>query len=151
MNSYRSLSTIDAIQYTGAPIDGVTCSGSNEDYREKGCDNSRRHLPHVHTLTVGGITVLQPGDWIFRVVGGPFGVASDAKFRASWQVIDDRSDLPELPDLPPVELPGQPDMKPDRPNRPDTAPPDVPGFKPPDLGGIKPPDLPLKPPGKKGA
>lgn len=86
MNTYRSLSVIKAVQYTGSPIEDVTCGGTEKDYREKGCDNSRRHLPHVHTAEVGGLTALRPGDWIYPIFGGPFGVVSDEKFRGGYEV-----------------------------------------------------------------
>lgn len=86
MTSYRSLETIKAVQYQGEPIPDVTCQGSNEEFLSNGCDSSRRNVPHVHTMAVGGMTCLQKGDWIFPLHGGPFGVASDAKFRSHWEV-----------------------------------------------------------------
>ena len=86
MNTYRSKETIQAEQYTGAPIPGVTCQGTPEERQVHGCDGTRAHLPHVHTQSTGGLDVLQPGTWIFPVRGGPFGVASDARFRANWEV-----------------------------------------------------------------
>ena len=95
MNTYRSLNTIQAVQYTGDPLPGITCEGGNESLdpiarhaavMAAGCDSSRKHLPHVHANVTGGMVVLQPGDWIFPVQGGPWGVASDAKFRSYWEV-----------------------------------------------------------------
>lgn len=84
--TYRSLQTIDALQYTGDPIPEVTCSGVDDDYQKNGCDGTRKHLPHVHTRALGGLTVLKPGDWIMPEQGGPFDVASDEKFQANWEV-----------------------------------------------------------------
>ena len=86
MTTYRSLETLQAVQYTGAPIEGVTCSGTPEEVQKHGCDSSRKHLPHVHTQAVGGMTVLAPGMWIFPLHGGPFGVAPDVRFRSNWEV-----------------------------------------------------------------
>ena len=88
MKTYRSLNTIEAVQYQGAPIPGITCDGhTNEQSRmNAGCDSSRVHLPHVHGNAIGGMIVLKVGDWIFPVQGGPWGVASDGKFRGSWEV-----------------------------------------------------------------
>lgn len=86
MNTYRSLSVIKAVQYTGSPIPDVTCGGSDHEHREKGCDSSRRYHLHVHTAAVGGMTVLKPGDWIYPVSGGPFAVAADDKFRQGFEV-----------------------------------------------------------------
>lgn len=86
MNTYRSLSVIKAVQYIGLPIEDVTCGGTDKDFREKGCDNSRRHLPHVHTAAVGGLTALRLFDWIYPSPGGPFAVVSDEKFRGYWEV-----------------------------------------------------------------
>ena len=93
MNAYRSLQTIEAEQYLGTPIAGVTCEATNIDpnvaeraVMAAGCDSSRKHLPHVHTQAIGGMNVLKVGDWIFPVRGGPFGVASDKTFRQSWEV-----------------------------------------------------------------
>ena len=86
MNRYRSLETIQAVQYLGEPIPGVTCHGSEDEVRANGCDSSRKIHPHVHTQAIGGMTVLKTGDWIFPLPGGPFGVASDTRFRGSWEV-----------------------------------------------------------------
>ena len=86
MNTYRSTQTIEAQQFTGEPIPDVTCGGSPDEVQAHGCDSSRKHLPHVHTQAIGGMTVLKPGDWIFPVHGGPWGVATDARFRSSWEV-----------------------------------------------------------------
>lgn len=83
MTTYRSLATLDAIQYHGEPIPGVTCDGNRDKY---GCDSSRAHLTHVHTRAIGGITVLKDGDWIMRSDGGPFAVAEDAEFRKCYEV-----------------------------------------------------------------
>ena len=103
MTKYRSLNTIEAVQYTGAPIPGVTCDGhTNEQARmNAGCDSSRIHLPHVHGNTIGGMIVLAPGNWIFPVADGPWGVASDAKFRGSWEV------PAEAPTAPPATFPDE--------------------------------------------
>lgn len=86
MTFYRSLEVIKAVQYTGEDIPGVTCSGTDEEFRANGCDPSRRRHIHVHTQAIGGMTVLQSGDWIFPLPGGPFGVASDQKFCGRWEV-----------------------------------------------------------------
>lgn len=86
MKLYRSLEHIKAVQYTGDPIPDVTCSGSAEEVQKHGCDPSRKHLLHVHTQAIGGMTVLSPGDWIYPVQGGPFAVAKDARFRGHWEV-----------------------------------------------------------------
>ena len=86
MKTYRSLETIQAVQFQGDPIPGVTCHGSAEEVQANGCDASRKNHPHVHTMDTGGMKVLQKGDWVFPVRGGPFGVASDEKFRSHWEV-----------------------------------------------------------------
>ena len=86
MNRYRSLETLQAIQYLGEPIPDVTCHGTPEQVQTNGCDPSRKQHPHVHTQATGGMTVLKVGDWIFPMAGGPWGVASDARFRGSWEV-----------------------------------------------------------------
>lgn len=86
MNTYRSIETIQAIQYTGEPVAGVTCAGTPAEVQLSGCDASRKHLPHVHTQSIGGMTILKAGDWVFPVAGGPFGTASDGKFRSHWEV-----------------------------------------------------------------
>ena len=92
MTKYRSLQTIEAIQYTGTPIADVTCeplADANEEAqrREKnGCDTNRAHLTHVHTNVPGGLTVLKHGDWISRVPGGPFTAIPDLQFRTNWEV-----------------------------------------------------------------
>lgn len=83
---YRSLETIEAVQYTGDTIPGVTCSGSDAEVQEHGCDSSRKRHTHVHTTATGGMTVLKESDWVFPMPGGPFGTASDAKFRSHWEV-----------------------------------------------------------------
>lgn len=98
MNTYRSLSVIKAVQYTGSAIPDVTCSGSDQEYRERGCDTSRRYHPHVHTVQTSGITVLKTGDWIYPVFGGPFAVVSDEKFRTGFEV-------PPPAEPPQVQLP----------------------------------------------
>lgn len=86
MTTYRSLQTIEAIQYAGEPIPAVTCSGEGEDQKRYGC-TGLAGVPHVHTAAVGGAHRLEPGDWIFPVPkGGPFDVASNGKFRAYWEV-----------------------------------------------------------------
>lgn len=101
MTHYRSKTTLEAVQYTGQPIPDVTCEGdsTDKDRREaarqrNGCDGNRAHLPHVHTQVVGGLSPLILGMWVFPVIGGPFGVASDAKFRASWEVPEPAVDVP---------------------------------------------------------
>lgn len=93
MTTYRSKETIYAVQFTGTYIPGVTCDGSSTDKDTRdaaryaaGCDSSRAHHLHVHTQETGGMHVLKPGDWVFPVIGGPLGVASDEKFRAHWEV-----------------------------------------------------------------
>ncbi len=83
MTHYRSLATLPAEQYLGVPIPGITCDGDRDKH---GCDSSRGHLPHVHSNTVGGLTVLKYGDWIMPQAGGPFAVAPDAEFRAYYEV-----------------------------------------------------------------
>ncbi len=80
---YRLRETREAVQYTGSPIAGVTCTGNRDLH---GCDQSRMALPHVHTIAPGGLTVLHPGDWILPVAGGPFSVLHDAEFRAYYEV-----------------------------------------------------------------
>lgn len=111
MNTYRSHSTIDAVQYTGVAIEGITCGGSDAEFAARGCDPSRRKHTHVHTAATGGITVLQPGDWIYPIPGGPWGVAGDQKFRGHWEVpsivedlkaIDDILAEPEAPEVVPT-------------------------------------------------
>ena len=69
MKTYRSLNTIEAVQYQGAPIPGRPCDGhANEKARmDAGCDSSRVHLPHVHGNVTGGLIALKPSDWIFPV------------------------------------------------------------------------------------
>lgn len=93
MTTYRSTRTIEAVQYTGQPIPGITCDGShdNEAIRNKarfaaGCDASRAHLPHVHANVTGGMIVLMATDWIYAVPGGPFAVLHDQDFRAAFEV-----------------------------------------------------------------
>lgn len=88
MNRYRSLSTVDAVQYQGAPIPGVTCPGSGDpEARHKyGCDPNRGQLAHVHANVTGGIAVLKEGDWIFAAAGGPWAVWPDEKFRGYYEV-----------------------------------------------------------------
>lgn len=86
MTTYRSTQTIQAVQFTGTAIPEITCGGSPAEVQSNGCDSSRKQHIHVHTQAIGGMTVLQPGDWIFAVPGGPWGTASDAKFRAHWEV-----------------------------------------------------------------
>lgn len=88
MDKYRKFETTTAVQYSGEPIPDVTCEGTREQRDVNGCDNTRGHLPHVHTRSIGGLTVLQKGDWIQPVVGGPFQVWSDANFRAYHEVPD---------------------------------------------------------------
>lgn len=104
MTKYRSLETLEAVQYLGVPIPGVTCDGDSEDavIRAKarethGCDSSRGNHPHVHTQAVGGMSVLVPGMWIFPIRGGPWGVAADARFRGSWEVPKPAEALPPAP------------------------------------------------------
>lgn len=111
MNTYRSKLTIEAVQYTGGDLFGITCEASSTDpmlvqrAREaNGCDSSRFQMPHVHANVVGGMVVLKRGDWIFPVPGGPWGVASDDRFRASWEV----PDLPPPADIDPVVEPVEP-------------------------------------------
>lgn len=103
MNTYRSLQTIQAVQFTGEHIPDVTCLGSSTDpeIRDKaraanGCDATRAGLPHVHTKAVGGITVLAPGWWIFAVPGGPWAAQPDATFRAGWEVPDPNAVTPKV-------------------------------------------------------
>lgn len=93
MTRYRSKETISAVQFTGTHIPDVTCAGSSTDKDTRdaaryaaGCDSSRAHHLHVHTQAIGGMTVLKPSDWIFPVSGGPWGTASDEKFRGHWEV-----------------------------------------------------------------
>lgn len=86
MTIYRSLQTIQAEQFTGTAVPDVTCGGSPEEVAANGCDSSRKQHLHVHTQATGGMTVLKPGDWIFPLIGGPWGVANDEKFRAHWEV-----------------------------------------------------------------
>lgn len=86
MERYRSLQTIEAVQFTGTAIPDVTCHGTPEEVTTNGCDSSRKQHPHVHTKETGGMHVLIPGDWIYPVSGGPWAVATDALFRASWEV-----------------------------------------------------------------
>lgn len=103
MTTYRSKETIQAVQFQGSPLPGVTCDGSSldKDTREAakyaaGCDPSRAHHLHVHTQDTGGMKVLKPGDWIFPLIGGPWGTASDEKFRGHWEV-------PEVKTRPTIE------------------------------------------------
>lgn len=86
MITYRSKDTIQAVQFTGDAIPDITCGGSPAEVQANGCDSSRKQHLHVHTQAIGGMTVLQPSDWIFAVPGGPWGTASDGKFRAHWEV-----------------------------------------------------------------
>jgi hypothetical protein len=93
MQAYRQKATSFAVQYTGEPIEGVTCGGSSTDETVRqaarqlnGCDPSRAHLPHVHTAQVGGLGIVTPGCWIMPVRGGPFCVVEDAQFRAHFEV-----------------------------------------------------------------
>lgn len=86
MTSYRSLTTIQAVQYAGEPLPGITCEGSDQEMKDNGCDSSRRQLRHVHANVTGGMVVLKPGDFIFPMPGGPWGVSSDERFQASWEV-----------------------------------------------------------------
>lgn len=88
MEKYRKFETVQAVQYLGEPIPDVTCEGTKEQRAVGGCDNTRAHLPHVHTRAIGGLTVIQKGDWIEPVTGGPFRVWSDANFRAYQEVPD---------------------------------------------------------------
>lgn len=97
MTTYRSKDTIQAVQFTGDAIPDITCGGSPAEVQANGCDSSRKQHRHVHTQAIGGMTVLQPGDWIFAVPGGPWGTASDGKFRAHWEV-------PAVPITPPLEV-----------------------------------------------
>jgi hypothetical protein len=101
MNSYRSLQTIQAEQYLGDPIPGVTCHGSPAEVQANGCDSSRKNIPHVHTKETGGMHVLKVGNWIFPVAGGPFAVADDVRFRSNWEV-------PAPTPLVPVATPADP-------------------------------------------
>lgn len=93
MNTYRSKQTIQAVQFDGSEIPGVTCHGGGDEpiaqsrvRMANGCDTSRAHLPHVHANVTGGMQVLQPGWWIYPVAGGPWGACTDEKFQASWEV-----------------------------------------------------------------
>lgn len=86
MDRYRLLETVAAVQYTGWAIPDVTCEGTDPQYAQHGCDSSRRYVHHAHTQAVGGMTVLQPGDWILPVPGGPFRVVPDAEFRSVVEV-----------------------------------------------------------------
>lgn len=105
MNRYRSLDTIYAVQFTGEPILDVTCHGTPADVQAHGCDASRKQHTHVHTQATGGMTVLKPGDWIYPVPGGPWGVASDGRFRGSWEVPAPIPAMTAVPASEPVELP----------------------------------------------
>lgn len=103
--AYRSLEVIKAVQYQGEVIPDVTCEGSEKQRLFNGCDNTRAHLPHVHTQAVGGLTVLKTGDWIFPLNGGPFGVAPDMKFRSHWEVRPEPVEFePEPAALPPAPV-----------------------------------------------
>lgn len=93
MERYRKLETVQAVQYLGDPIPDVTCEGTREQRAVNGCDNTRGHLPHVHTLAIGGLTVLKKGNWIEPVAGGPFQVWSNARFRAYHEVPESESAL----------------------------------------------------------
>jgi len=110
MQAYRQKATSFAVQYTGEPIEGVTCGGSSTDETVRqaarqlnGCDPSRAHLPHVHTAQVGGLGIVTPGCWIMPVRGGPFCVVEDAQFRAHFEV-----PLLVEPDAAPAALSGHP-------------------------------------------
>jgi hypothetical protein len=92
MKTYRSKQTIQAVQYLGDPIPGITCHGTEAERMKSGCDSSRCHLPHIHTKAVGGMTVLRVGDWIFEEDDGPFAMKHDAGFRAFWEVPEDASE-----------------------------------------------------------
>jgi hypothetical protein len=86
MQTFRSLATIEATQYTGIPIPDITCHGEEEKFMANGCDASRRYVPHVHSRAVGGMTALKAGDWIIAEAGGPFKVIPDPLFRAQYEV-----------------------------------------------------------------
>ena len=126
MNTYRSLETIKAVQFTGDPIPDVTCHGTPEQVQANGCDSSRKLHPHVHTQATGGMTILKPGDWIYPVPGGPFAVASDAKFRAHWEVPAPEA-APAAPTFP-ESVPGPVDLAP-------ATAPEVVTFPTPDFKG----------------
>lgn len=109
MNHYRSLQTIEAIQYTGTPIPGVTCEpqadakAEAERRKNNGCDTARAHLPHVHANVSGGLVVLKEGDWITPVYGGPFAVLADDYFRANWEVPITIMEPTPIAEVPPPE------------------------------------------------
>lgn len=86
---YRSKEIFQAVQYMGNPIEGITCEGTDEQFKVNGCDSSRRGIPHVHGKYVGGMRCLVIGDWIMPEPGGPFNVVADAKFRANCEVPSD--------------------------------------------------------------
>lgn len=86
MQKYRKLETVEAVQYQGEPIEGVTCEGTETQRAVGGCDNTRAHFPHAHTRAIGGLNVLKAGDWILPQPGGPFMVLSDEKFRGYCEV-----------------------------------------------------------------
>jgi hypothetical protein len=97
MKTYRSKQTIEAVQFLGAPIEGVTCQGTPAERQVHGCDSSRAHLLHVHTKDTGGMKVLKPGDWIFPELNGPWGTKSDAGFRSFWEVPPEKTPVePEV-------------------------------------------------------
>lgn len=87
MQPYRKLETRLAVQYQGDPIPDVTCEATEKQLEVNGCgSDSRRIHPHVHTMSVGGLDVLRPGDWIMPVPGGPFCRVDDATFRSYFEV-----------------------------------------------------------------
>lgn len=90
MTRYRLLETVAAVQYTGDAIPDITCDGTEPEYARNGCDASRRHVRHAHTQAIGGMTVLQAGDWILPVSGGPFRVVPDAEFRSVVEVPEEK-------------------------------------------------------------
>lgn len=95
MQSYRSKQTIQAVQYKGDPIPDVTCAGGADERIKNNCAPMFAHLPHVHTKATGGLTCLKPGDWIVPERGGPFAVASDARFRTSYEVPEEANADPQ--------------------------------------------------------
>lgn len=86
MNRYRKLESMEAVQYTGEPLPGITCEGTPEQRNANGCDNTRAHLPHIHSKSMGGLDVVKPGDWIMPVLGGPFCRVPDGMFRQHFEV-----------------------------------------------------------------
>lgn len=86
MTRYRKLESMEAVQYTGETIPGVTCEGTEEQRRANGCDNTRAHMPHIHSRSMGGLDVVKPGDWIMPVPGGPFCRVTDGMFRQHFEV-----------------------------------------------------------------